>query len=355
MRILMFGMSSYPGGIENYIANYFLSGDVAEDVTVDFVTYEGSLAYEERIGAYGHTVRAVPHLKRSPLGYLRAVDALLEENEYDCVYVNMLSAANILPVILAVRRGVRRIVAHAHATSTVKGFLRRALHTVNKRYLKRHVRDKLACSADAGRWLFDGEPVTVIPNAIDPALFAFSEEKRAKIRARHGIGGDAFVIGHVGRFAEEKNHGFLLDVFKAYAERDPSARLLLVGDGSHRPAIEERVKGLGLSEKVILAGTSQETEKYYSAFDCFLFPSTFEGFGMAALEAQAAGLPTLASDCLSRELRVTPHLTYLPLSAGAEVWAGALLGMERKERKTAEFPARFDIREQRKKLLEIIR
>ena len=356
MRILMFGMSSYPGGIENYIANYFLSEAFSRGVTIDFVTHEGELAYSDKIREYGHTVRVVPHFKRAPLSYMRAIDTLLQENEYDCVYLNMLSAANILPIRCAVRRGVGKIVAHAHANSTVKGFLRKFLHKVNKRYCKKHATHKFACSKAAGEWLFDSEPCTVIPNAIDLSRFAFCDESRREIRERHGIADGAFVMGHVGRFAEEKNHGFLIDVFKACADRAPNAVLLLVGDGGHRAAIEERVRSFGLGERVVFAGTSAETEKYYSALDCFVFPSTFEGFGMAALEAQAAGLPCFCSDCLSGELRVTDSLLFLPLEAGADAWADSILAEKTNhERSVADFPATFDIAEQRKKLLEMLR
>ena len=130
MRILMFGMSSYPGGIENYIANYFLCEELLEDIVIDFVTYEDKLAYQEEIKKYGHNVIRVPHLKKNPLGYARTVRKILKEDNYDCVYVNMLSAANILPIMYASNFHIPKIVAHAHANSTVKGmarsFLRRA-------------------------------------------------------------------------------------------------------------------------------------------------------------------------------------------------------------------------------------
>ena len=115
MRILMFGMSSYPGGIENYIANYFLCEEFSKDIVIDFVTYEDKLAYQEEIKKYGHNVIRVPHLKRNPLGYAKTVKKILKANDYDCVYVNMLSAANILPVMYATKAHVSKIVAHAHS------------------------------------------------------------------------------------------------------------------------------------------------------------------------------------------------------------------------------------------------
>ena len=142
MRIAMFGMSSYPGGIENYIANYFLTEDFSKLATIDFFTYEKNLAYSEEIIKNGYSIQKVPHLKKNPLGYIKAVKRLLLKNNYDCVYLNMLSAANIVPLKFAVKYNVPRIVVHAHANSTVKGLLRKNLHNLNKKYCKKYANYK---------------------------------------------------------------------------------------------------------------------------------------------------------------------------------------------------------------------
>lgn len=357
MKILMFGMSSYPGGIENYIANYFLNETFAKEAMIDFVTYEGNLAYEDRISILGYCVKRVPHLKRHPFGYMRSVKKLLKAGAYDCVYVNMLSAANVLPVKYAVKAGIGKIVVHAHANSTVKGALRKILHKWNKKYCIRHATHKLACSKEAGEWLFGESDVTVMPNAISSDRFAFSGIHRAEIRQTLGIKEETFVVGHVGRFAEEKNHGFILEVFEEIAKKRDDARLLLVGDGGRKQSVEEKAKTLKSAGKILFAGTSAQTEKYYSAFDCFLFPSTFEGFGMAALEAQANGLKCYCSDCLSKELNVTDTLSYLPLSKGAAFWASEILSSVQRLAENNEKVAKsdYEIEKQIKKILDILR
>ncbi|MBR2339982.1 MAG: glycosyltransferase [Clostridia bacterium] len=325
MRILMFGMSSFPGGIENYIANYFLCEEFSRDTKIDFVTYDGSLAYEDRIIALGHSVKRVPHLRKKPFAYMRAVKKLLKEGDYDCVYVNMLSAANIVPIRCAAKCGVEKIAVHAHASSTVKGALRRFLHWKNKRYCKKKATVKLACSDKAGQWLFDNDDFIVVPNSIDVDRFSFSANSRSYVRGTFEIADDTFVIGHIGRFAEEKNHLFLLDVFNEILKKNNDSRLLLVGGGAYEALIRNKADGLGISEKLIFAGVTDCAEKYYSAFDVFVFPSVFEGFGMSALEAQACGLPCFCSDTLSKNLDVTKTVEFIGLDRRAEHWADAVL------------------------------
>jgi len=357
VRILMFGMSSYPGGIENYIANYFLCEEFSKDIVIDFVTYEDKLAYQDEIKKYGHNVIRVPNLKKNPFGYARAVNKLLKEKRYDCVYVNMLSAANILPIMYASKFHVLKIVAHAHASSTVKGIVRRFLHGINKRYCQKKVTMRFACSQEAGEWLFDNQTYDVIPNAIDPMRFAFSKNSREEVRQSYNIASDEFVLGHVGRFGQEKNHTFLIDVFAAYQKKIGNARLMLVGDGVCRNEIKEKVKLLGIEDKVSFVGTTNETEKYYSAFDCFVFPSIFEGFGMAALEAQASGLRCFCSKTLSPELNVTGKVDFLDLSDGAEVWVNYIETkmLENVNRSKKVVLGNFDIEQQRKNMVEILK
>ena len=216
---------------------------------------------------------------------------------------------------------------------------------------------RFACSKEAGKWLFDNQTYNVIPNAIDAKRFAFSNADRELIRQEYNISSNEFVLGHVGRFGEEKNHTFLIDVFTAYQEKMGNARLMLVGDGVHREEIQEKVKSLGLADKVSFVGTTNETEKYYSAFDCFVFPSIFEGFGMAALEAQACGLQCFCSKTLSPELNVTGRVDFLDLLDGAEAWvnyiaAKALGNTDRSEKIEL---GNFDIEKQRKNMVGLLK
>lgn len=321
----MFGMTSYPGGIENYIVNYFCHPSFPSNrISIDFVTYEDKIAYEERLENKRYNVYTVPHLKKSPFAYFKECKRLIKENGYDAVYVNMLTAANALPIYLAGLFNIKKIILHAHASLTINGIARKSLHMVNRGFCNRKASMRLACSEKAGEWLFKNRHYYIIPNAIDCNRFIPSNENRKSIREKYGIKDETILIGHIGRFAEEKNHGFMLDILTSLIKDNVDAKIIFVGDGYTKRSIEQRVKDESLGKYVIFAGTSNETEKYYPAFDVFLFPSTFEGFGMAALEAQSCGVACVYSDSLSPLLNVTGKNRILSLKESATVWANEI-------------------------------
>lgn len=323
-KILMFGMSSYPGGIENYIKNYFCNHQFAEHFKIDFITYEDKLAYQNDIAFCGHDVLKVPHLKRKPMQYYQAVKKIMAEGQYDYIYVNMLSCANCIPIFLAVQNHVKNIVLHAHASGTV-GALRNILHRLFKKYCCRHASVRLACGNKAGEWVFGKQDCIIIPNAIDASRFLFDDATRQNIRKKLNVSEDEIVLGHVGRFAPEKNHLFLLETFDAWLRQgNDSSKLLLIGDGGAKQQIVQHVKQKGLQDRVIFYGSTQDTAKLYTAFDYFLFPSTFEGFGMSVLEAQASGRRCLVADTLPKAVDVTGNVQFLPIDKGVTPWITAL-------------------------------
>ena len=137
---------------------------------------------------------------------------------------------------------------------------------------------------------------TVVPNAIDAERFAFSPEDRQRLRNRLGFSDDTYVLGNVGRLHPQKNQAFLLSVLEQMREARAKTCLLLVGDGPIRENLLQQARERDLEEEVVFVGAVANTAPYYAAMDCFVFPSQCEGFGIAALEAQASGLPCLLSD-----------------------------------------------------------
>jgi glycosyltransferase involved in cell wall biosynthesis len=137
----------------------------------------------------------------------------------------------------------------------------------------------------------------------------------------------AFVLGHVGRMVPEKNHAFLIDLAADLCRRLPEAYLLLVGDGSMRHRLEDQVRSLGLTQKVLFTGFRDDiAEILQGAMDLFLFPSSYESAGMALVEAQAAGLPCLITDTIPEEVVIIPELVErASLNDGPRGWAEAIL------------------------------
>ncbi|MBO4452903.1 MAG: hypothetical protein J5793_03105, partial [Clostridia bacterium] len=165
-RILMFGLSSYPGGIENFAFNCFCREEFAKKFRIDFAVCDGGLAKRSEFLSAGHGEILLPNPKKDPRGYSAKVSELIENGGYDIVYVNMLSAANIIPVNIAAKKGVKSIVVHSHADSTVPGLLRKALHYINRRSCAKKATLRLACSEKAGKWIFGKRGFTVVPKEL---------------------------------------------------------------------------------------------------------------------------------------------------------------------------------------------
>ena len=200
--------------------------------------------------------------------------------------------------------------------------------------------------------MFRGADFSVLNNAIDAKQYAFSERIRQTIRDELGVSEDEILFGHVGRLSPQKDHEYLLEVFRMISMKAPS-KLLLVGDGELRSEIENQARQLGIRGRVIFTGVRSDVADLLQAMDVFIFPSLYEGLGIVAVEAQAAGLPCLISERVPLECKVTDLVEQLPLSDGAERWANAAIRMAKTERKdTFEQikAAGYDIHESAKKL-----
>lgn len=138
------------------------------------------------------------------------------------------------------------------------------------------------------------------------------------------------VFGHVGRFNKQKNHAFLIEVFRLVAEKNDRARLLLAGGGPMIDEIKALVRSCGLAGKVIFTGNTDRVSEYLCAMDVFVLPSLYDGFPLTILEAQASGLFCVASDEVAPETKITEDLIFLPLDAEPAFWAAQLLAVSPK-------------------------
>lgn len=166
----------------------------------------------------------------------------------------------------------------------------------------------------------------MLKNAIDSLNFIANADTRNEIRKELGLK-DKFVVGHVGRLHPQKNHDFLIDVFAEIKRKKPDAELILVGTGPLEEKVKSKVAEKGLSDCVHFLRNRKDMNRIYQAMDVFVFPSLFEGLGIVAIEAQAAGVPIVCSEGLPPETDITPIYCKLLLSDGAEKWANAALEM----------------------------
>jgi glycosyltransferase involved in cell wall biosynthesis len=260
--------------------------------------------------------------------YKKALQKFFKEhNDYAAVQGHMTSTASIyLPI--AKKAGIAITIAHARSAGVDQGI--RGIITRIIRYPLKNRADYLfTCSKEAGIAVYGKKSVKkgkvwTIPNAIDAERFSYNEEVRNKVRKELGIA-DKFVIGHVGRFGFMKNHAYLLDIFSEICKTREDAVLVLIGKGELEDDIKSKAKQLGIIDKVHFLGTHSDVERYYQAFDYFVFPSTFEGFPGSVAEAQASGLRCLVSDKITREVALTGLVSYRSIEEPALNWAKEIL------------------------------
>ena len=178
---------------------------------------------------------------------------------------------------------------------------------------------RFACSKEAGDFLFGKDkPFEIFPNAIDCEQFRFSEEKRKEVRKALNIE-NCFVMGHIGRYEEQKNHRKLIEILKAVSEKRPNAILMSIGDGVLMDDVKTYSKELGVYDKVLFLGQRKDVSDLINAFDVFLLPSLYEGFGIVQIEAQANGLHCFSSQgVIPAEADITGNVSFIPLEESSE-------------------------------------
>ena len=356
IRVLHMIASLDVGGSQTLMMNIYRNID-REKIQFDFVIdHPDETYFAPEIEALGGRVYTLPAFHGTNAGEIRRdwSNFFYTHPEYHVLHSHTRSYASLyLPV--ARKHGVKTII-HSHSTSSGGG-VKGAVKTVLQLPLRDQADVLMACSRDAGEWLFGkracrSDRFILLPNGIDLDRFAAGAGKRAQYRKDLGLEG-RYVIGHVGRFRDVKNHSFLLDVFQKVHEREPDVLLLLVGVGPLQQAMAQKAVELGVADQVIMTGNRSDVPELMAAMDVFAFPSLWEGLPMTVVEAQAAGLPCVLSDTITREVDVSPLVEYLPLG-DPEAWASALL--ERRARRDVREEierAGFDIRSSAQRLSEL--
>lgn len=353
MRILLINtVPTEKNGITNLIFN-FLGTMGRQDAVMDYVAIgQPDPEYTRKIEAADGRLYVLSRSMRRVPGYVWDLRRVIRQGNYDAIHVHGNSATMALEMIAAWLGGCKVRMAHSHNT-TCKHMTVHKLFSPIFQSLCTH---RLACGREAGKWLYGARDFTVVNNGVDTRRFAFDPAARAETRRRYGIGEDTTLIGHVGLFNEQKNQSFLTEVLKLLEGGD--FRLMLIGDGELRPAVEEKAKAMGLGDRVIFTGTVSDVPEYLSACDCIAMPSLYEGLPLALIEEQASGLPCIVSDAITKEADKTGNLTFLPLSDPA-VWAEAIRGLPKADRAETSRTAveaicacGYDVRSEAEKLKE---
>lgn len=345
MRILHVVGGMVIGGTETWLLNVLRRAGL-HDLQMDFLVHTSEpRAFDDEIRNLGSLV--IPCLNPSrPMKYaLNFRRVMGEYGPYDVLHshVHYYSGYTLW---LARAGRARTLVAHSHTDTMDRekhtGKSRHAYSALMKQMVSRYADYGLAASRKAAEDLFgpdwqEDPRWRILYCGIDLEPFK-RELDRQRVRAELGIPEKAFVVGHVARFTEEKNHIFLIDIASEVARVAEDACFLLVGDGPLRPAIEQKVESLGLQGRVIFAGERPDVpELMLGAMDAFILPSLYEGLPLVLIEAQAAGLPCMFSDVITDEADIVNHLMKrLPTNRAATTWAAAIVDLRRKQPPTKD-------------------
>ena len=312
------------GGLETVLMNYYRHIDRTQ-VQFDFLVHRNFEAdYDAEIRRMGGRIYPVSRLIPWSLRYRRELKCFFQSHpEYRIIHVHQ-DCLSAVALQCAQQCGIPVRIAHSHTSKQDRNF-RYLIKLYYRRKIPEFATDLYACGSSAGEWMFGAHPFRVLPNAIDLSAYRWSPERSCKVRRQWQLSG-SIVIGHVGRFDALKNHSFLLDVFAAFLNRIPDAKLLLIGDGPERAKMEEKAASLHIRDKVIFTGTRGDVPDLMQAMDLFLFPSLYEGTPVVMIEAQASGLPCVKSDGVPEDCIVTSGLvTTMHLSDSPQTWAEHLV------------------------------
>ena len=316
------------GGVESVVMNYYRNID-RNKVQFDFICDEDSkyIPKDEIEGLGGKVILIPPYQK--PFKYHKELKRVLKEGKYKIAHSHI-STMSFFSLWAAKSAKVPIRIAHAHSTTNKKEKKKNLMKQLLRPFSKVFANRYFCCSELGGRWLFgdktyDDGKVYLLNNAIDVDKFRYDEKIRKEKRKELNIKDNQLVIGHIGRFVQQKNHEFLIDIFNEIHKQNKNAILLLAGDGPLKEDIQDKVKELGLEKNVQFLGQRDDANELYQAMDAFVLPSLYEGLPVVGVEAQAAGLPCFFSTDMTKETKILDSTKFIGLTHTSKYWADKIL------------------------------
>ncbi|KOA58873.1 hypothetical protein BAAM0499_08655 [Bifidobacterium animalis subsp. animalis MCC 0499] len=332
IRVAVVMGKMHSGGKKNLVMEYYRHID-RNQVQFDFICDADSNAIpKEEIESLGGRVFVIPPYQRI-LKNMDAMRKIFKSGRYSIVH-GYNNTMNVFAMLAAKQAGVpiriNESISMGSNAGDWKNVIKKFLKPLNKLFATHYMANGEVC----GRWqfgdkLYDEGKVAVFKTVIDADKHPFDKVLREKTRSELGLS-DNFVIGHIGRLTEQKNTLFLIDVFAEIVKKEPSARLLLVGDGNLRAQILRKIENDDLGNKVVYLGRTENIHRLYNAMDCFLLPSIYEGLPVVGVEAECCGLPMFFSTAVPRESSPCRNLGFfIDLEDSAAKWAQIVLANTR--------------------------
>lgn len=322
------------GGAETFLMKVYRNLDRTK-YQMDFaVAIEEDGTYDEEIKSLGGKIYHITPKTKSVINNFRDIKRLVKKEQYNYVLRTSQHSLSALELLAAWLGGAQvRVFRSSNSDIGTKSRKQVLAHKFCRFMPKWFANVKIAPSTEAAEFMFGKNCVKkgcakIIHNGIDLSIYSYSENSRANIRHEFNLPDEALLLGHVGRFNLQKNHKFLLEIFKSVREKNENAYLLLVGKGELEEEIKEQIADLKLNGYVIFTGVRADIPALMSAMDVFVMPSFYEGMPNTVIEAQATDLPCVIADTITREANITGLVKYISLKEKALVWSNEILKMD---------------------------
>ncbi len=342
IRVLHVTEELSAAGIESFIMNIYRNIDRTQ-VQFDFLVLRNEKEYyDEEIRSMGGKKYCIePKAGNTLLRVFdesKKIEAFLRSNHYDIVHIHYTTPLRAPILKACYMAGVPTRIYHSHSAFVPgKARIKMLIYSYMKECISKYGTHFFACSKAAAAWVFpdklirDGR-VDIVHNGIDVKRFSFDKKIREEKRKELDIPADGFVVIHTGRFTEQKNQLFLLDIIEYVLKHTPDAYLVLLGDGETMDLARQKVKEKYMESSVFFLGVRPNVNEYLSMADCYVMPSLYEGLPVAAIEAQASGLPCVLSDSITDEVKLSENVSFLSLNDAVERWGNEVIKHKGKPR-----------------------
>lgn len=361
-RVLCLISGMNPGGAETFLMKLYRKID-RDLYQMDFcVNIEEEGFYDKEILTMGGRIYHIPSKSKNLIEFKKQLSNIVKNKHYEYVLRITSNSMGFMDLKIAKKAGAKVCAARSSNSNDGEGIKVKIVHFIGKVLYKKYVDVKIAPSELAAIYTFGkkdyyNKNVCILKNAVDLDVYKYSNDERIKIRRELGISDTDVVFGHIGRFSEQKNHLFLINVFCNILKKKPNSKLVLVGTGELEQNIVNRCEYLSIINNVYFLGVRSDIPAILSAMDVFIFPSFYEGMPNTVIEAQATGLPCVISDTITRQANITGLVEYKSLHDSVNEWADVAIGKVnrvRKDTKTLFIQNDYDINTITKKFVNLI-
>ncbi|MEW4225658.1 glycosyltransferase [Rossellomorea marisflavi] len=337
IKVLQYGLTSHLGGIETYLYKLYKHIDKTK-YRFDFLILEEEkdVCFHKEFKEFGSEFFSITPRAKNPIKNSLEIKSVLKKGNYDLIHCNMNSLSYSEPIFTGLKQDVP-VLVHSRNANPPSSKITQILHLINSKKLNQKNVTRIAVSDLAGKWMFgDSVLFQTINNGLDVNKYKFSSSARKLKRKELGISHEDLTIVNVGAFREQKNHRFIIKVFSEVIKKKVNSKLVLVGEGNLMDDVKNYANELGILKNIQFLGNRKDISEVLSASDVFLFPSFYEGFPNAVLEAQTSGLPCLIANTITKEIIINKNVYHYSLEKNEKEWAEKIMNIYHEEKDSAE-------------------